>query len=447
MRSVYAKILLWCFGVLILSLAAFARITWSVPFRAAGKGMFEGSSAMQMLDATEAYETGGAARLTAYLARLDRYLKGRHYLTDAQGRDLAGGEDRSAILAETHSHWGAPSHHGAEIVLARRSADGRYRYIVVTPTPLDFSSASPYYAMVLAAIALLCWVLAVNIASPLGSLAQAVDRFGRGELSLRVHSRRKDEIGDLARSFDRMAERIETLLTAERRLLQDISHELRSPLARLSFAAELTRTAEDRDAAAARLRKEIDRLASLVGSLLQMTRLEGDPSSSEREDVPLAGLLRDLIGDCRVEAEARGCGLTLDAATPLHMVGDRELLRRAVENVLRNAIRYAPAGSAIETRLEAGPDAALISVRDYGPGVPEELLPRIFTPFFRVDPSRDNATGGVGLGLAIAQRAVSLHRGRVRARNMQPGLLVSIELPLSAPSPDSEEAAAAARQF
>jgi two-component system sensor histidine kinase CpxA len=200
----------------------------------------------------------------------------------------------------------------------------------------------------------------------------------------------------------------------------------------LSFAAELTKTAEDRHAAAARLRKEIDRLTSMVGSLLQMTRLEGDPSSSNQEEVPLETLLRDLVEDCRVEAEARGCRLMLDAVTAPPVIGDRELLRRAVENVIRNAIRYAPEGTPIETHLECALDAALITVRDYGPGVPEELLPKIFTPFFRVDASRDNATGGVGLGLAIAQRAVTLHRGRLRARNMEPGLLVSIELPLVA---------------
>jgi two-component system sensor histidine kinase CpxA len=132
--------------------------------------------------------------------------------------------------------------------------------------PIDPGSALPYYLLILAAIAVLCWLLAVNIASPLRSLARTVDRFGGGELSLRVNSKRRDEIGDLARSYDQMAERIQTLLTAERRLLRDISHELRSPLARLSFAAELTKTAEDRSAAAARLRKEIDRLTSLVGA-------------------------------------------------------------------------------------------------------------------------------------------------------------------------------------
>jgi signal transduction histidine kinase len=294
MRSVYTKILLWCFGVLLLSLCAFIRITFSVPLRAAGKEMFTGWSAMEIVDATEAYKSGGRAALAAYLGKLNRYLNGRHYFADANGKDILTGEDHSALLAEVHSDWGTPHHRGSDLIIARSSQDGRYRFIVLTSIPVDFSTGAPYYAMVLAAIALLCWVLASNIASPLGSLAQTVDRFGRGELSLRVHSKRRDEIGDLARSFDQMAERLETLLTAERRLLQDISHELRSPLARLSFAAELTKTAEDRPAAAARLRKEIDRLTSLVGALVQMTRLEGDPSSRNPEDVPLHTLLQEL---------------------------------------------------------------------------------------------------------------------------------------------------------
>jgi len=259
-----------------------------------------------------------------------------------------------------------------------------------------------------------------------------VDRFGRGDLSARVHSRRRDEIGNLGRAFDEMAERMETLLTAERRLLQDISHELRTPLARLSFAAELSRTAEDRGAATMRLKKEINRLTDLVGALLQVTRVEGDPSSRNLTDLPLDAFLREVVDDCAVEAEARGCRVSLETAASLHFRGDRELLRRAMENIVRNAIRYAPEGTPVEVKLSSDHDDAAISVRDYGPGVPEAELPKIFKPFFRVDESRDSSTGGVGLGLAIAHRAVTVHHGTMTAKNAGPGLLVSIELPLHA---------------
>jgi two-component system, OmpR family, sensor histidine kinase CpxA len=192
----------------------------------------------------------------------------------------------------------------------------------------------------------------------------------------------------------------------------------------MSFAAELARTAEDREAAVARLKKEIDRLTALVGSLLQATRVEGEPASLNQETIRMDELLREVVEDGRVEAEARGCGLVLDAPETT-VTGDRELLRRAIENVLRNAVRYTPEKSTVEVKLEN----RRVSVRDYGPGVPEEALTRIFQPFYRVDDSRTQSTGGAGLGLAIAQRAVDLHRGRVWAENANPGLRVWMELP------------------
>jgi len=211
--------------------------------------------------------------------------------------------------------------------------------------------------------------------------------------------------------------------------LQDISHELRSPLARLSFAAELTRTAEDRDAAAARMKREIERLTSLVGALVEVTRVEGDPSSRRLEDVDLRRLVADVLDAGRVEADARACRLDFEDGGPLTVRGDRELLRRAVDNVLRNAIRYAPEGSGIEVRLASADGKASLTVRDYGPGVPMEMLDKIFQPFFRADGSRDSQTGGVGLGLAIARRAIAAHHGSIAAENAGPGLRVRMELP------------------
>jgi two-component system sensor histidine kinase CpxA len=286
--------------------------------------------------------------------------------------------------------------------------------------------------LIIGAVALVCWLLALNIASPLRALARTVDRFGAGDLAARVNSKRKDEIGELGRAFDRMAERTGTLLSAERRLLQDVSHELRSPLARLSFAAELVRTAEDRDAAVNRLKKEIQRLSSLVGALLQVTRAEGDPSAAAPEELSLDELVDEVVEDCRVEAEARGCKIAFTEPVHLEVCGDRELLRRAIENIVRNSIRYAPPASEVDVQLDRGDDTARISVRDHGPGVPEDALQKIFQPFFRVDDSRDSSTGGAGLGLAIARRAIDVHHGEVWARNAQPGLQVCIELPLHA---------------
>ena len=198
------------------------------------------------------------------------------------------------------------------VVVMAQSQDGRYHWIAeMRRPPVELKSYLPYYALIIGAVALVCWLLALNIASPLRGLARAVDRFGAGDLAARVNSDRRDEIGDLSRAFDRMAERIGTLLSAERRLLQDISHELRSPLARLSFAAELVRTAEDRETAVARLKKEIQRLTDLVGALLQVTRAEGDPLSAAPEDLRLDELVDEVVEDCQVEAGARGCHIAL----------------------------------------------------------------------------------------------------------------------------------------
>ena len=433
MRSVYAKILLWCFATLVLSLGAFVGVTIFMSMHAHGNGMDPARvDAMLLEDAASVYRSGGPTRLAAYMDRLNRLLASRRYLTDAQGKDLVTGEDRSAYFSAVGRKWGVPNHTGGRFIVVQASADGRYRLIVVNKAPLDLTSYIPFYLLILAAVALVCWILAVNIASPLRSVARTVDRFGAGDLSVRVNSARKDEIGELGRAFDRMAERIGTLVTAERRLLQDISHELRSPLARLSFAAELARTAGDREAAVARMKKEIQRLTDLVGALVQMTRVEGDPSSTTPEPVRIDQLVASVVEDCRLEADARGCVIAMKTGEPVTLRGDEELLRRAIENVLRNSIRYTPQGSQVEVNLETASNTVRIAVRDYGPGVPDWALGKIFQTFFRVDDSRDTATGGAGLGLAITRRAISLHHGNVWAENAAPGLRVKIELPLAA---------------
>src|SRR5438874_7610802 len=143
MRSVYTKILLWCFGVLVLSLAAFIVITIFVSGRPAGTRMFGGMSALQLEEATGAYQSGGSKQLAAYLQKLDTFLHGRHFFTDPNGTDLVTGEDHSVLLSKTRSQWGIPHHIGEELITARKTADGRYRLLIVTPEPIDFSSSFP----------------------------------------------------------------------------------------------------------------------------------------------------------------------------------------------------------------------------------------------------------------------------------------------------------------
>jgi two-component system sensor histidine kinase CpxA len=384
------------------------------------------------LDLTvKAWQSGGQTDAAAVISRFDRVMGWRNYVLDSRNSELATGIDRSALVARLSGHWNQPIPNQGSFLFGSRTPDGRYTLIVNAKMSFTPWIVLLFQGLILLTVAVLCWPLAFHIGSPLRSLARVVERFGQGELTTRAQLTRKDEIGNLARSFDRMADRIETLLTAERRLLQDVSHELRSPLARLSFATELVATEPDRDKAIQRIRKEVSRLSLLVGSLLEMTRAEGDPAAAQRRQFLLDEIMRDLVEDCTVEATARGCRIAYVSGRNVHLTGDPELIRRAAENVLRNAIRYSPEGAAVEVGVGIDGGFAQLRIADEGPGVPEADLTRIFEPFYRVDDSRTAATGGVGLGLAIAMRAVRLHNGSIEARNLNPGFLVTIRIPLS----------------
>lgn len=428
MRSLLLRILLASLGTTLAALVAFVA-TLIAMVGPVNERLIHHFQSQQIEDALDVLARGGPTAASRYLERHNRSLGATHYLTDDRGVDVVTGDDRSALLHAPRPRFGPPRIDN-HIIVVEPSADGRHRLIIVATPPLDAWSFAPYFAVILAAIALLCWVLARDIVVPVRAIAGAVDRFGRGELGTRVDTRRRDEIGHLGQAFNQMAARIETLLTAERRLLQDISHELRSPLARLNIAIELARTAADRDAAAGRLQREVNRLTELVGSLLEVTRAEGDPSLRRSEIVRVGDVLHDVAQACQLEADARGCRLVVHDAVTRSLIGDPELLRRAVENVVRNAIRYAPAQTDVELEARDEPHALTISVRDAGTGVPDELLPRLAQPFFRVEDARDYAPdSGVGLGLSIAQRAVQLHHGRLVAENAHPGLRVTLTFP------------------
>jgi two-component system sensor histidine kinase CpxA len=354
-------------------------------------------------------------------------------LTTADGTDVLTGQKRPELVAHARDRQAYRLTSRGHIVILRAAGDGKYWFFHLLPPRRPGSwFLMPQHIFMIGAAVLFCYLLAYHLTKPLRELEKAVARFGQGDLTARVRSNRSDEVGQLAREFDEMAARIETLLEAERRLLLDISHELRSPLARLGVAVELARSGEDREQALNRIQKESDRLNELVGQLLQVTRAEGDPSLLRTVPVRLDDMVAELVHDTAIEADARGSKLQLDETVPATVNGDPELLRRAVENVIRNAIRYAPPGTAVEVRLGRDNGTCVVSVRDYGPGVPEESLSRIFDPFYRVETDRNRTAGGVGLGLSIARRAVVLHKGELKARNMHPGLIVEMKLPAAA---------------
>jgi signal transduction histidine kinase len=434
MRSLFAKILLWFWATLAITAVGAAFIAELTVSENTSDRQSPGGRLVtfELEEAREAYETGGRPALRRFLQQVHHVMDATGILTDQQGRDLLTGQDRSDLIRRARLQGTFRFLHLQRGVVARAADDRRYWYFLIARRPMMGSwFFMPEYLFMLGVAALMCWWLALHLTRPVRDLQKAVERFGRGDLGARVNSRRRDELGRLARTFDRMAGRIETLLTAERRLLLDISHELRSPLARLGVAVELARSGDDLEGYLNRIQKESDRLNALVGQLLQVTRAEGDPNMLHREPFRLDELVQQLVDESGIEASARGCALRYEQREPVTVMGDPELLRRAVENVIRNAIRYSPRDTAVEISLARHNGVAVVNVRDHGPGVPEEALPRLFDPFYRVDTARDRASGGAGLGLSIARRALELHQGKIRARNASPGLEVEMELPVS----------------
>jgi two-component system sensor histidine kinase CpxA len=270
-----------------------------------------------------------------------------------------------------------------------------------------------------------------------------------GNLSARVGTsdvNRNDELAELSRDFNHMAEQIESLINSQQRLLADISHELRSPLARLTVALGLTRlhAPAECEPGLNRIELEAERLNTLIGSLLRLARLEGGSAVLESEPVTLDRVVHDVAADADFEAQSRKRHVRITHTDPCTIPGNKELLRSAIENVVRNALNYTPEGTEVQISLQKlsvnGHSTALVSVRDRGHGVPDAALRDIFLPFYRVGDARDRFSGGSGLGLSITERAVRLHGGTVSAQNCADGgLLIEVRLPCVA-KPKAETA-------
>ena len=273
--------------------------------------------------------------------------------------------------------------------------------------------------------ALICLILSRYLTFPLERLRRAAQHIAAGDLTQRVVpsiGTRRDEIADLAGAFDKMAERLEKVFGAQRQLLSDASHELRSPLARLQVALGLARQRSNgqADKELDRIELEIERLNELIGQLLELSRLEAGVDAAHIDQVDIQELLEALMGDAQFDAESKGCKVILRRFFPATVNANAMLLHSAIENVVRNAIKYTKRDTTVEISMlaDAGcPDSIIIQVRDHGPGAPEEMLAHLFEPFVRVEEARDRISGGHGLGLAIADRAVRLYGGEIMARN------------------------------
>lgn len=412
--------------------------------------------------ATATLEHGGLPALRELLARMSDDPMARLYVVDEAGRELLGRAYPRAALERARElvrsgirppvARSLAAGDGHVYLFFAAEAEGRLlegRLFPRRPGPPGASPGEagprppagppgppppllPILAGLFASLAfsaLLAWYLAKPIRNLRGAFADAA----RGNLDVRVApmmGRRRDELADLGRDFDHMAGRLRDLMDAQRRLLHDVSHEIRSPLARLQAAIGLARQRpETREAGLDRIEREAQRLDEMVGELLTLSRLEAGMADNQQETADLAELLGMVVEDARFEAEVSGRKVNYAATGPAPIRCRAELLHRAIENVVRNALKFSPEGATVEVNAgPVGPGMAGVTVADRGPGVPEPDLEAIFVPFYRSETSAN--TRGFGLGLAIAKRAVEAHGGTIHAANRGGGgLVVTMHLP------------------
>jgi len=469
MRSTFTKIFLsfWLTEFLILICTIFILARQFESNEAVYTSMF----AMMVSNAhlsVNAYEAGGCKALDAVpnVFPLEKSTPADQpaILFDPAGKPLCQQVDQSLyapgldkirkygfMLAERHGP-------GYLEGLAVNDAHGqKYFYIMRGTYPTEiyipYREILPRLLIGLIISVLVTFGITMVITRPIGSLREAARQLAAGNLRARAkwpkgrnNPKSGDELWGLVYDFNEMADRLESLVDAQMLLLRDVSHELRSPLARLSVALELAREEAQpgMEEQLDRIERETGRLNSLIGQLLSLSHLESTTRLPDRLLVSLSDVVAELLPDMDYEAQRRNCAVRFvgpkpsgeSKECPAAVLGSPELLGRAVENVIRNAIAYTAEGTSVQIQLfeenRLGSQFAVLQVKDCGPGVPEAALKSIFRPFYRLDFSRQRSTGGYGVGLAITERAIRLHGGAVTARNSKEGgLIVEMRLPVA----------------
>ena len=465
MRSLFLRVFLW-FGIamVLVNVASFATgIFAERRFQQPRNHPLAPMTGLLAQTAVETFERDGPTALHSYLQRLENTSAVRAVVLNEQGesvsgepvspemKSLAGRVSESSPFAFA---FPGPPERAVQFV---RSPSGIAYVMVARFPPPNFprpprigEPGSLGFALRVGTRTLLpllligglfCYLLARSLAKPIEQLRSTTHELSVGNLSARVEPsllQRRDAIGQLGRDFDLMARHIEALVTAQRRLLADISHELRSPLARQGVALGLAkrRANEEVIPSLERIAREAGRMNEMIGQLLDLTQIESGTETIEPTRIELKPLLEGIVQDADYEAEASNRSVKLIEKADCVTHGSIELLSSAIENVVRNAVRHTAPDTEVEVSLKKEGtnllQSALISVRDHGKGVPELALKDIFRPFYRVEDARDRKTGGTGLGLAIATRAIELHGGTMTAVNAsEGGLLVEIRLPVS----------------
>jgi two-component system sensor histidine kinase CpxA len=468
MRTLYLKIFVWFWlamvlvgSVFVISAATLMRQDVSDEWRP----MIGGSLAMMANRAIEVYEREGGEALGEVLQSSERHNRSTQLLFNDELEELAGRD-----VPDEASDLVSRAFETDETIFAqlqRRQFAARFvegptgsRYVIMSQMPRGRPGRRPprtlgsYFfwldeprevLILLFAVAatsgVVCYGLARYLVAPVQKLREATRSFSGGDLAVRVGpavGKRHDELSDLANDFDFMAERVGLLVTTQQQLLSDISHELRSPLARLNVALGLARqrAGDGANDALDRIEREAERLNELIGQLLVLARLEEGPSAHESAAVNLKRVVDEIVADADYEARSRKRSVVVTASEPITLDGNEWLLRSAIENVVRNAVRYTEKGTQVEVSIErrdagGGQAISVVRVQDHGPGVPPEALEDLFRPFYRVADARERKTGGTGLGLAISERAVRWHGGSLAAENAADGgFVVEVRLPI-----------------
>jgi two-component system sensor histidine kinase CpxA len=387
------------------------------------------------IQASEILGRGGVGSLKTWLTANKNVIGDRElFIIAPDGRDILGRRlpenilRRLGVSRETVPGNFRPSRSAPQIV----AADGAVYSVFTSPRrPSVFGALSlPVISLTILGIALVVsaltsWWLAEHLSAPIRRIQAGARALASENPAVRVSSGlegRKDELAVLARDFDAMADQLRANRSGTTQLLRDISHELRSPLARMRVALGLARQPEaDFMRQLDRLEREVERLDAMISQVLKLARLHGTDALLERERFELDEVIEEVVRDANFEGAMKNCSIRLRGAANNVVLGSRELLRSAIENVLRNAVRYSPSDAPVEVQIGKSGNGVEILVRDHGPGVPASDLERIFEPFYRVAESRDRDSGGEGIGLAITSQVMKAHGGSARAANADSG--------------------------
>ena len=395
------------------------------------------------IKAADIFEANGPAELTTWLRYIDQEFDVKGFMLDSKRRPIS--------LANLPKNWLQFALPLTQNRLSERHLRGFQPYRISSSSDRIYTfvahrdNRGPYPAWLkhlpilqvltaLVIVALLTAFVTWRITDPLRKLKQATDSFARGNLDTRLTNLvgfRKDEIGEVGLAFNHMAERISLLVSNQQRLFRDISHELRTPLARQQIALELLarKIPDTEHQSLHRIEREIERMNALIDQVLSLLRLEQQGQSPSNETYDLGILLQKLTQDAQFEAQSKHQVL-LQQPDQILLTGQPELVSRAVENILRNAIRYTSDDGRVFLQVEKHKDSVVIRIEDEGDGVPEDSLKRLFEPFYRVEISRNQQSGGYGVGMAIAEQAIRAQGGSIEASNRsEGGLRVDIILP------------------